>query len=715
MRSAHLLATGVLLTSHGLSGAEALGWRDKVPHAAASTEEAGFLRYRERDDTSITELADLGIVRRSDLMEETEDTGNYDCHKQIRQRIHLACSADAGRKSGVSGWDEAERAGVAIALTLCSIQSALQSPPVECEPWSPYSSNPGPSEVHYTRSSRRGETVASYNELDDRYGRQGFPVDDGEGRAMRGRCLEALHRSPQDWSSYNGYLADATKQCHALKGQQTLDIAKEIYRNSTMEKLALLQMLKTHELARRDTESSVEARLSDRIETLRDMVSNIDNAGVRLDDQLSRQETNMNAGLERLDESVKQALALKDDFWFDVHSRWEAVLSDLQGRLSAVIRETGERSLDELNIELHHALGAHGTSLKEQERAHGLALANHATKLEERSLRAYDIDVARMDLAEERWDALSMVIRSTSQTLEIIADRLNDLEPVLKETISTAVTIKEESVDQLQHNRLVAQEIRLTLQGQDEAVKDGRRAWEDLKAGFTDERMELEQRKEGRMQWGFKGTFTNLVQVVAPAFSTIPAIQIVSTVFNRYPCICNLLGVFWACLSTIFDGLYWVFWMTTWSYILLKTGLWRLMRLVYKLGWDIYSELQGPIEGEEQGRGIEITTPPRGGVKWALPMSPDITPKRPAGKINRDHDETDESQEVTQTTHGYVGALGLIMEDDEDNDPFLVRSQPRQTRTRVGSRPTAGDGSRKRSLGAQVDRMKRRAQSEPLY
>jgi hypothetical protein len=57
------------------------------------------------------------------------------------------------------------------------------------------------------------------------------------------------------------------------------------------------------------------------------MVSNIDNAGVRIDDQLSRQETNMNAGLERLDESVKQALALKDDFWFDVHSRWEAVLS----------------------------------------------------------------------------------------------------------------------------------------------------------------------------------------------------------------------------------------------------------------------------------------------------------------------------------------------------------------------------------------------------
>jgi hypothetical protein len=33
-----------------------------------------------------------------------------------------------------------------------------------------------------------------------------------------------------------------------------------------------------------------------------------------------------------------------------------------------------------------------------------------------------------------------------------------------------------------------------------------------LRAGFTDERMELEQRKEGRMQWGFKGMAKSLAQ-----------------------------------------------------------------------------------------------------------------------------------------------------------------------------------------------------------
>ena len=45
-----------------------------------------------------------------------------------------------------------------------------------------------------------------------------------------------------------------------------LDIAKEIYRNATMEKLVLLQMLKRHELARKDDNDMLADRLSERIE-----------------------------------------------------------------------------------------------------------------------------------------------------------------------------------------------------------------------------------------------------------------------------------------------------------------------------------------------------------------------------------------------------------------------------------------------------------------
>jgi hypothetical protein len=60
MRSVHLLATGVLLTSHGLTCTTALGWRDRGRHATVGViaEEAGSSGYYERDDASMTELGE---------------------------------------------------------------------------------------------------------------------------------------------------------------------------------------------------------------------------------------------------------------------------------------------------------------------------------------------------------------------------------------------------------------------------------------------------------------------------------------------------------------------------------------------------------------------------------------------------------------------------------------------------------------------------------
>jgi hypothetical protein len=77
---------------------------------------------------SLYQLIELSIdpaMLRTDLMEQTEGTGNYDCHKQIRQRIHLACSADAGKESGVSGWDEGERAGGELRRIGFSVSSRI--------------------------------------------------------------------------------------------------------------------------------------------------------------------------------------------------------------------------------------------------------------------------------------------------------------------------------------------------------------------------------------------------------------------------------------------------------------------------------------------------------------------------------------------------------------------------------------------------------------
>lgn len=149
----------------------------------------------------------------------------------------------------------------------------------------------------------------------------------------------------------------------------------------------------------------------------------------------------------------------------------------------------------------------------------------------------------------------------------------------------------------------------------------------------------------------------------------------------------------------------------TWSYLLLKTGLWRLARTLYILVRDISQELQGPVK-EEEARRIEFATPTKG-VKWALPMTPDSTPKRTAGRIyHHDHDRLDEgAPSWIPNTGTQPGALGLILEEEEE-DSFYLRPRQADVRARAG-RPNAA-GGRKRSLGAQVDRMKRRAQSEPL-
>jgi hypothetical protein len=62
---------------------------------------------------------------------------------------------------------------VAIALTLCSIKSALQATPVECELWSPFA---------------KDKDYAAKDET----GLISFPQDDEGGRAKRGRCLELV-------------------------------------------------------------------------------------------------------------------------------------------------------------------------------------------------------------------------------------------------------------------------------------------------------------------------------------------------------------------------------------------------------------------------------------------------------------------------------------------------------------------------------------------
>jgi len=106
--------------------------------------------------------------------------------------------------------------------------------------------------------------------------------------------IRVLHRSPQDWSTYQGFLRDASESlddrlraaylpaqlCVALEGHHQASqssktnidwvlitvVARQLYSNATAEKLRLLHVLQEHENLRRKEESSIRAYLEDRIQ-----------------------------------------------------------------------------------------------------------------------------------------------------------------------------------------------------------------------------------------------------------------------------------------------------------------------------------------------------------------------------------------------------------------------------------------------------------------
>ncbi|KAG8885065.1 hypothetical protein FRB98_002024 [Tulasnella sp. 332] len=95
--------------------------------------------------------------------------------------------------------------------------------------------------------------------------------------------LRALARSPQSWSSYSGYIRQVSQLCHAFRRSHDIDTARSLYRNATLEKIALLQAINQRETA--FAESSVVAlgimdRMANILTDLQSTSSNI--SGVRM-------------------------------------------------------------------------------------------------------------------------------------------------------------------------------------------------------------------------------------------------------------------------------------------------------------------------------------------------------------------------------------------------------------------------------------------------
>ncbi|KZT22727.1 hypothetical protein NEOLEDRAFT_626652 [Neolentinus lepideus HHB14362 ss-1] len=125
-----------------------------------------------------------------------------DCFRRAAGLVRGRC--------GEADMDEGERVKAAISLTLCEVSTARHySVPMECLP----------------------------------FGSESQPASESSPED----CVEALSRSAQFWSSYSGYLREVPQLCYAFRRWNDIDTAKDIYRNATLEKLALIRLLVTRE------------------------------------------------------------------------------------------------------------------------------------------------------------------------------------------------------------------------------------------------------------------------------------------------------------------------------------------------------------------------------------------------------------------------------------------------------------------------------------
>ncbi|KAI0047693.1 hypothetical protein FA95DRAFT_1492199, partial [Auriscalpium vulgare] len=126
-----------------------------------------------------------------------------DCFRSAAAQLHARC-ADLEL-------DEGARVRGAITMTLCELQTAqYHSTPMECAPFA-------------------GGVAAA--ELVD------VPF---------APCVDAISRSAQFWASYSGYLRDIPQLCLAYQKANEQDTARELYRNATLEKVALLRYMNYH-------------------------------------------------------------------------------------------------------------------------------------------------------------------------------------------------------------------------------------------------------------------------------------------------------------------------------------------------------------------------------------------------------------------------------------------------------------------------------------
>ncbi|WVQ98283.1 hypothetical protein IAU59_005406 [Kwoniella sp. CBS 9459] len=282
----------------------------------------------------------------------TRALSQTECHSGIAHRIQLSCGSYGGQ--GVSGMTEQDKKSLAISLTLCSIQSALQSIPTECLPWSPHS-----------------EALGDRQPVRQGWFRQHTPREEPRQQAL---CLGA-----QDWSSYNVFLSDATQLCHVLESRKQAELAQMRYMNATQEKLAFIDLLKRREGQEAERNQREATLLQQRLADLKE-VSKLVFASmsiVRLDIETSK----------KISEDVQTAFAAfeiaRSTEWDRIDATIQERLRQLTDRFQGISEEFLDTWIPNMSERLENVFDSHELALLNRNEQTDIALQNWMRRLED--------------------------------------------------------------------------------------------------------------------------------------------------------------------------------------------------------------------------------------------------------------------------------------------------------------------------------------------
>ncbi|ODN79422.1 hypothetical protein, variant 2 [Cryptococcus amylolentus CBS 6039] len=330
-----------------------------------------------------------------------------ECHSYIAASLPSACGTSKGKYLA-----EKDKRDIAISFTACSMRSALQPIPSECSKWSFQDGAAGSIPTVYT--------FWRWSEVEEDQQRS---------------CLSALHRSPQDWTSYNGFLSDASQLCHALRGEHDNELVRQLYVNATSGQMSFLNKLDLQSEARENRDAKFEAVLSDQQSKLEHTASVMHSTAEAVQYSLLQHEhlskllhscvSDIQVGKRDLLETLELA----------IRTQTESTTSFVETYLA----RTEIQLRDQLSGQLDDILNKHEVDLRHQYEHAGAMMLAIQEEVHHRTVALAEQQASHYETMASSWGTLLQFVGQVEDGLQAMNGNVLEMEEALGHSLQLAL------------------------------------------------------------------------------------------------------------------------------------------------------------------------------------------------------------------------------------------------------------------------------------